>query len=86
MRYFKITMENGYCTCKQEEYLIFDSQEQADEYIAETLHDYGESYEHCADGCSFSEGWESDEARDFYYENLCGSAEEISEEEYNKDI
>lgn len=81
--FFKIEFENGYCGCTDTHYEQFDTVEDAEAWAKEGLHDYGESYEHCAAGCDFNDGWESEEAEETYYENLSYNITEMDEDEWH---
>lgn len=82
MAYFKITYSNGYCGCDDDEFITADTLEEAEEVANEGVHDYGESYEHCAHGCSFAEGWENEDAENTYYENLAYEVVEMTREDW----
>lgn len=83
MRYFKFTYDNGYYTGDEYEYVEFDddvTKTMLNNYGADTLYMYAESYEHLA------LGWNNDDIdedeRDAYYENCDFFYEEVTKEEY----
>lgn len=85
MKFYKMTYSNGYVGCDDEEYIRAEDREEAESIAEDGLHDYGESYEHCAEGNDFSEGWEDEESEETYYENLSWSLEEVTKEVYREE-
>lgn len=82
--FVRITYSNGYCGCDETEVLEVENMEEAETYANENTYQYGESYEHVATG--WDEDFESEEDRDYYYENCTYSIEEITEEEYQEEM
>ena len=73
MKYFIGEYSNGCSSCKEVVHLIAESYEQADEFMAAGLVDYGCWYEGC---------WDEDEAVDGeYWDNVKYSIREASEQE-----
>lgn len=84
MLYVKCFCENGYCGCDMEDVLTFEegtSEIEIDECIRDIAIDHAESFEYVATG--WGNDFESDEDRDFYYENIDYSWKYITKEEYD---
>lgn len=81
--FVRITYENGYCGCEESVALEVENMEEAEAYATEGIVDYAESYEHVASG--WNDDFESEEERDYYYENCIFRIEEITEEEYEEE-
>ena len=82
--FVRITYSNGYCGCDETEVLEVENMEEAEAYANENTYQYGESYEYVATG--WDEDFESEEDRDYYYENCTYFIEEITEEEYQEEM
>ena len=85
MRYIKYCYENGYCGCEDEGVTAYEdnwTDDMIEQDLQSHLYDYGTSFEYCAEGCSFDDGWENEEDKEYYYENLMVEWEEITKEEY----
>lgn len=83
MAYFKIEFSNEYCRCDEVEYIEADTFGDADVYASEALSEYGELVCHCAEGFSFSDGWEDEEAEANYYDGIGYYVTEITKKEYD---
>ena len=91
--YFKITYLNGFCGCDEEEYIIAECEEDAWQYLMDTIENYSfynddryldETYFEENDGSE--DAW--DTAWNVYHENIMdySGIEEITEEEYNENV
>lgn len=83
MRYFKFMYDNGVITGAENEYVEFDdnvTEAELNDYGAEALYDYADSYEYLATG--YGNNFEDEDERDAYYENCDFSYKEVTEEEY----
>lgn len=83
-RYILFTGGNSYCGCDFEEVHVFDDSvgdEELDEMLEELVFENGESYEYVETG--WYEGFESEEERDHYYNELCeGNWIELDRDDY----
>lgn len=87
MKYIKFSGGNGYCGCEFEDYQVFEDDVPLDilnEIAEELAQDNAESYEYVVTG--WDEDFESEEDREYYYENIYCNWEEISEEEYEENV
>lgn len=87
MRFIKFFGENGYCGCDFEQYEKYEDDmpdDVLDEIAADLVQENAESFEHAATG--WGNDFESEEDREFYYENASGGWEEVAEEEYNENV
>lgn len=82
--FVRISYSNGYCGCDETEVLEVEDMKEAETYAAENVYQYGESYEHVA--CGWGNDFDSEEDRDYYYENCTYDIEEITEEEYQEEM
>lgn len=83
--YVRIEYDNGYCGCNESEVMKVDTLEEAEEYAQEGIYDYGQTYEHCAEGYDSDEGWLDEEEEEYYYENLSFTVTEITKEEFENE-
>ena len=81
--FVRINYSNDYCGCDESEVLEVENIEEAEDYAAEGVYDYAESYIHIATG--WDEGFEFEEEEEAYYENCTFNIEEITEEEYQEE-
>lgn len=87
MRFIKFFGENGYCGCDFEQYEAYEddmTDDVLDEIAADLVQENAENYEYTATG--WGNSFESEEDREFYYENASGGWEEVTEEEYNENV
>jgi len=87
MRYIHFYGSNGYCGCDYDEYISFEdniTDEEIEAYSNDIAYQNAESYEYTLAGRM---DWESEEERDFYYENAVSNAnwEEITKEEFDEE-
>lgn len=83
MRYFRFMYDNGVHTGAEDEYVEFDdnvTEEELNDYGAEALNDYAETYDYLVLGWDRDE--EDEDERDAYYENCDFSYQEVTKEEY----
>ena len=85
MRYWKITMENGYCGCEEVELVADEDNADLNLNVDGYLQNYGFA-EPDARFIGEEDDYESEEeyqeAYDFYVENLSACVEELTYEEY----
>lgn len=77
MKYFIGTYSNGYCGCDEEVYIIADSEDQADRFMAEGEINYGYEYAYTTD-------YEDDEDNAAYWENVTYDLREATQEEIDE--
>ena len=91
--YFKITYSNGWCGCDEEHFIIADCEEDAWQYFEDNIDKYG-FYDDARmlDETLFEEEDDGDYYTDDAWEAYRGdirnysTVEEITEEEYNKNL
>jgi hypothetical protein len=82
-RYIEVTRSNNYFGCDSWEYYIFPdtaTDEEINEYVADGMYDYAESYEYVAMG-GWDCDWETEEERDEYYADCYYNWRELTEQE-----
>jgi hypothetical protein len=82
-RYIEVTRSNNYCGCDSWEYYIFPdtaTDEEINEYVADGMYDYAETYEYVATG-GWDCDWESEEEREEYYNECFYNWRELTEQE-----
>lgn len=89
MIYVRFYGGNGYCGCDYEEYVAFNDdidEQDLDEYSNELCYENAETYEYVVTG--WNEDWESEEDREWYYEDALGYAnwDYCSQEEYEENV
>ena len=77
MKYFIGTYSNGFCGCDLEVYIIADSEEQADIFMAENEANYGYEYAYTTD-------YEDDPEDASYWENVTYDLREATQEEIDE--
>lgn len=77
MKYFIGTYSNGYCGCDEEIYIIADSEDQADRFMAEGEMNYG--YE-----AAFATDYEESPEDASYWENVTYDLREATQEEIDE--
>ena len=86
MYYYRITAENGYVGCAQEWYTScekpFDREDE--ETIQQMAIDEMSMYDYLSGSDDAETEEEAEELLNSYYEEICGSYEEISEKEFNQ--
>ena len=81
--FVRIIYSNGYCGCNESKVLEVEDIEEAENYAAESIYDYADSYAYVSTG--WNTGFESEEEEEGYYENCTYNIEEITEEEYQEE-
>lgn len=96
MRYFKFMAENGYAGCDGEEYVAIPdgvaTNEFLDIYADEFAREYEDMYEYIVTDSLNEEDYDSEEdyeadyeaELDAYWDNVLGSYEEVTEEEWEE--
>lgn len=85
MKYVKFMCETPFCGTELEEYCAFEdniTEEELDDILNDMVYDNAQSFEYCATG--WGSDFESEEEREAYYEDCCGSWVYISKEEYEE--
>lgn len=77
MKYFIGKYSNGYCGCSEEVYMLADSEDQADRFMAEGEIEYG--YE-----AAVNTDFEDDEDNAAYWENVTYGLREATQEEIDE--
>lgn len=86
MKYIKFYGGNGYCGCDFEQYKVYEDEEVDEDFLNDVAEELGmdnaQSFEYVAVG--WDNDFESEEERDYYYENCYWSWEEVTKEEYEE--
>lgn len=86
MKYIKFYGGNGYCGCDFKQYKVYEDEEVNEDFLNDVAEELGmdnaQSFEYVETG--WDNDFESEEERDYYYENCYWSWEEVTKEEYEE--
>lgn len=82
--FVRITYSNNYCGCDEVDVMEVLNMKEAEDEATTHLQEYAENYDYVATG--WGEDFESDEEREYYYENCSYEIEEITEKEYLEEM